>query len=68
MIKSGAVRVPYSTIIEKVSSWKAITLTRAGRGLMIKAVIQAMPTHLMSCFLLPSEVVDDLRSLSTKFF
>lgn len=53
--------------METLSSWKMAILSQAGRGLMINAVIKAMPTHLMSCLLLPSEVVDDLHSLSTKF-
>lgn len=53
-------------VTEKLSSWKAATLSHVGRGLIIKVVIQAMPTHLMSCLFLPFEVVDDLCSLSTK--
>lgn len=35
---------------------------------MIKTVVQAMPTHVISCLLLSSEVTKELRSLSTRFF
>lgn len=52
---------------EKLSTWKADTLSQVGRSLMIKAVIQALPTDVMSFLLLPMKIVDDLPSLSIIF-
>ena len=42
-------------------------LSQAGREVLIKAVIQAIPTYTMSCFKLPKGLVRELKSLIQKF-
>lgn len=41
-------------VTKKLSRVNGTALAQAGRGLVIKVVIQAIPTHLMSYLLLPS--------------
>ena len=43
-------------------------LSQAGREVLIKAVIQAIPTYTMSCFKLPKGLVRELESLIRKFW
>lgn len=47
----------FSTIKERMPSrmkgWKERSLTKAGREVLLKSVIHAIPTYNMSCFVLP---------------
>ncbi|KAK2365713.1 Ribonuclease H superfamily protein [Trifolium repens] len=54
--------------MEKLKGWKEKNLSFAGRGTLIKAVIQAMPTYIMSCFRLPKNLCQQLESMACKFW
>jgi hypothetical protein len=43
-------------------------LSFAGRSTLIKVVAQAIPTYVMSCFLLPKELCNHLKSLICNFW
>ncbi|CAN0907022.1 LINE-1 retrotransposable element ORF2 protein [Linum grandiflorum] len=49
-------------------SWKSLTLSHAGKETLLKAVIQAIPTYMMSCFLLPKKVTKRMNALVRAFF
>jgi hypothetical protein len=53
---------------KKLKNWKAKHLSFAGRSTLIKAVAQAIPTYVMSCFLLPKELCNHLESLICNFW
>lgn len=42
-------------------------LSMAGKEVQIKVVVQAIPMHTMSCFLLLKSLYDDLNSMVSKF-
>lgn len=53
---------------QKVMGWKRKSLSFAGREVMIKAVINAIPTYSMSCFKFPVGTCKTLDSLVSSFF
>ena len=52
----------------KLKCWKEKLLSQAGREVLIKAVIQALPAFAMSCFKLPSALCHDIEVLIRKFW
>jgi hypothetical protein len=53
---------------KKLQDWKLKFLSQAGKEILIKAVIQAIPTYSMSVFLLPKILCNDLNSLMQRFW
>ena len=51
----------------KLQGWEEKLLSQAGREVLIKAVVQAIPTYTMSCFKLPIGLCTELESLIRKF-
>ncbi|PWA55547.1 hypothetical protein CTI12_AA426470 [Artemisia annua] len=52
-------------VLQKLQGWKQKVLSQAGREVLIKSVIQAIPTYAMQCFLLP---VSDGKLVTGKTF
>ena len=50
----------------KIQGWKEKLLSKGGREVLIKVVLQAMPTYTMGCFLLPKSLCKDIESLNSK--
>lgn len=42
---------------DRVKKWNVRDFSMAGREVLIKAVLQAIPTYVMSCFLLPVSII-----------
>ena len=53
---------------KKLQGWKKKLLSIAGREVLIKAVIQVIPTYTMSYFKLPKGLIKDLEVLIRKFW
>jgi ribonuclease HI len=52
----------------RVQDWKNKFLSQAGKEVLLKAVIQAIPTYCMSVFLLPKELCREINSIMQKFW
>ena len=52
----------------KLQGWEEKLLSQAGREISIKAVIQAILTHTMSCFKLPLGLCHEIEGLIRKFW
>lgn len=52
----------------RMQSWKGRTLARSGKEVLIKSVIQAIPTYAASVFLLPQKLCDELENIMNKFW
>jgi hypothetical protein len=55
-------------IWEQMQGWKETFLSQAGKEVLLKAVVQAIPTYTMSVFQLPKTLCKDINSLMSKFW
>ncbi|KAM1708059.1 hypothetical protein ACFX15_001058 [Malus domestica] len=55
-------------VLGKIQGWKQSALSFAGKEVLIKAVIQAIPTYPMNLFKFPAVVYKDLDSLFAGFW
>ncbi|KAK2642451.1 hypothetical protein Ddye_024214 [Dipteronia dyeriana] len=52
----------------KIKGWKSKTLSVAEKEILIKAIIQAIPTYSMGLFRLPKGLIQDLHRLCNRFW
>ncbi|KAL0287350.1 UNVERIFIED_CONTAM: hypothetical protein Scaly_2766600 [Sesamum calycinum] len=53
---------------ERIEGWNTKMLLQAGKGVLVKAVLQSLPTYGMSCFQMPMGLVPELESLMADFW
>lgn len=49
---------------KKLKGWNEKLLSRAGKEVLIKEVIQAIPTYLMGVYRLPVSVIHDIQAMT----
>ena len=52
----------------KLQHWEAKLLSQVGREVLIKAIVQAIPTYTMRCFKLPLSLCNEIESLIRRFW
>ncbi|KAG7543067.1 Reverse transcriptase domain [Arabidopsis thaliana x Arabidopsis arenosa] len=52
----------------RLNTWSAKFLSKGGKEILIKSVAQALPTYVMSCFLLPKAISSKLKSAIADFW
>ncbi|XP_042944715.1 uncharacterized protein LOC122278601 [Carya illinoinensis] len=55
-------------IWKRINSWKNSFLSSAGKEVMIKSVLQAIPAYTMSVFKMPSMLLKEIESMIAKFW
>jgi ribonuclease HI len=55
-------------IWDKMYGWKEKFLSQAGKEVLLKAVVQAIPTYTMSVFQLPRTLCRDINAMMSKFW
>ena len=50
-------------IWRRINAWKGRALSKAGKEVMIKYVLQSIPSYIMSIYLLPDSVIDDIEKM-----
>ncbi|XP_057457734.1 uncharacterized protein LOC130748518 [Lotus japonicus] len=55
-------------LVKKLKGWKEKFLSKAGKEVLLKAIAQAIPTYIMSCFKLPESVCASMASLMANFW
>ena len=53
---------------KKLQGWEGKLLPQTGREILIKVVVQALPTYTMSCFKLLVTLCQEIEALIKKFF
>ncbi|XP_028117729.1 uncharacterized protein LOC114315309 [Camellia sinensis] len=53
---------------QRLNGWKEKCLSAAGREILIKAVVQAIPTYIMSCFELPDGLCREISGMIARFW
>ena len=65
-------KASFDYIIERVwrklQGWEERLLSQVGREVLIKAVVQAIPTYTMGCFKLPISLCHEIEVLIRKFW
>jgi hypothetical protein len=57
-----------SRVRKKLDGWKEKFLSHAGKEILLKAVVQAIPTYNMGVFQLPKKLCSNLNSLMSRFW
>ncbi|KAL3820475.1 hypothetical protein ACJIZ3_006380 [Penstemon smallii] len=52
----------------RLQSLKSRILSKAGKEILIKSIVQAIPSYLMSCFKLPVYLIKEIESLIARFW
>jgi hypothetical protein len=53
---------------DRINGWKERFLSQTGKEVLLKAVVQAIPTYTMSVFLLPKTLSKDINSMMSRFW
>lgn len=51
-----------------LQNWKERLFSVGGKEILIKTIVQVIPTYTMSCFKLPSGLCDEINKLCAKFW
>lgn len=52
----------------RINGWGEKTLSSAGWEVMIKVVLQAVPSYIMSCFLVPKNIIHAVETAIRSFW
>ncbi|XP_058768347.1 uncharacterized protein LOC131642080 [Vicia villosa] len=55
-------------IWRRINSWSGRSLSKAGKEVMIKSVLQSIPAYIMSIYLIPDGVVNDIEKMLNSFW
>ncbi|KAA3486765.1 reverse transcriptase [Gossypium australe] len=51
---------------QQIDRWSVRQLSQGGKNVFIKAILQAIPTYTMACFLIPKSLCDELEGIEIK--
>ncbi|XP_060974183.1 uncharacterized protein LOC133039333 [Cannabis sativa] len=55
-------------VLNRINSWSGKLLSSAGKEILFKTVVQALPTYAMSVFLIPLGTCDEIEKLMARFW
>jgi hypothetical protein len=66
--KKGVFAYLKDIIWKRVNSWRGRALSRARKEVMIKSVLQAIPSYVMSVYLLPESTIREIERMMNSFW
>ncbi|XP_024178198.1 uncharacterized protein LOC112184155 [Rosa chinensis] len=66
--KDEAFRYLVDRVRKRTQGWRDKTLSTAGKEVLIKAVVQSIPTYVMNCFELPKHLCHEMHRLMARFW
>ncbi|KAL9678650.1 hypothetical protein QQ045_016498 [Rhodiola kirilowii] len=66
--RSELFRFIIKRVWNKVQGWKEKTISMAGKEILIKVVIQAMPMYAMMCYKIPDNLIKRIISILSKYW
>lgn len=55
-------------VIKKLQGWKERLFSQGGKEVLIKYVIQSIPTYAMSCFIILDSIIKDIEAVCARFW
>jgi hypothetical protein len=55
-------------IWKRINSWRGRTLSKAGKEVMIKSVLQSIPSYIMSVYLIPEATIKEIERMFNSFW
>ncbi|XP_074337075.1 uncharacterized protein LOC141674254 [Apium graveolens] len=55
-------------VMSKIRRWDGKTMARSGNEILVKSVVQTLPSYAMSVFLLPLQITKDIEKSLPKFW
>ena len=55
-------------MVVRVKNWSNKTMSQGGKEVSIKLILQAIPTYIMSCFLFPKFLCEELNSIRKNYW
>ncbi|WJX23528.1 hypothetical protein P8452_12731 [Trifolium repens] len=55
-------------IWKKINSWRGRALSKAGKEVMIKSVLQSIPAYIMSVYMIPDSIINDIEKMLNSFW
>jgi hypothetical protein len=55
-------------IWKRINSWRGRALSKAGKEVMIKSVLQAIPSYVMSVYFLPDSTIKEMERMINSFW
>lgn len=55
-------------VSRRINSWNSRNLSMAGREVLIKSVVQAIPSYCMSIFQIPHSICEDIQKMMNSFW
>jgi hypothetical protein len=55
-------------IWKRINSWRGRALSRAGKEIMIKSVLQAIPSYVMGVYLIPDSTIKEIERMMNSFW
>jgi hypothetical protein len=55
-------------IWKRINSWRGRALSKEGKEVMIKSVLQAIPSYVMSVYLLPDSTIKEMERMINSFW